>query len=236
MLNYISSQSYISDVRVTMDSKFININYRLNSLISSKYYNIRVSAFIDGKDYNLNNELGKNIHGGIGIQKTSDPIKNITFNSSQIINVDAKTVFLKLNARECEKFNSSNYYLKSMLVPGWGTGDLKNGKMNKFIAIGSYLLLGTGVGIYMKAKSDYNSYLQENKLPESDHKYSKAISELSIANYLFVGFGAVWVADLVRLKINLNKKKKTMECIDNKFYYIKDKNNIETTGCKIWLK
>lgn len=213
----------------------IEISYALKLPTNIKFVDINAIATISGTQYNLNDQFGETINGDIGIQKASDAIKNITIKTSQLISEDARTLLLKLNAIPYERFSSKRYYLKSLLVPGWGTGDLRKGEMNKFYAIGSYLLLGAGLGFYLKAKSDYNSYLPEKNLHESDQKYSKALNELNIANYLFAGFGVAWTADLIRLTINLNQKKKTLEHIDNNYYYLKDKKDGVTAGCKVWL-
>lgn len=213
----------------------IEISYDLILPRNIKFVDVNVIADISGTQYNLNDLSGETINGDIGIQKASNAVKNITIETSQLISEDTRTILLKLNAIPYERFSSKSYYLKSLLVPGWGTGDLRKGEMNKFIAIGSYLLLGAGLGFYLKAKSDYNSYLPEKNLLESDQKYSKALNKLNIANYLFAGFGVAWTTDLIRLKINLNQKKKTLEHIENNYYYLNDKKDGVTAGCKVWL-
>ena len=229
------TQGELTDLNVMSNSELtkFEINYNLNSFGGSKYFQINVSAFSGGMEYKLN-EMKETVVGNIGNSQLAGPLKKIKWTASNSINL-SNTLFFKLEALPYSKFKSQNYYIKSILVPGWGTGALFKGKMNKIIAIGSYLLIGSGIGLYIKAKSDYNSYLVKNTANESEQLYSKSINNLKIANYCFAGFGALSIMELIRLNIGIKKIKKKLEYIDNNYYLPETKAGV-VAGYKIWLK
>lgn len=229
------SQNLIMDLNAVIDYNNVIVKYNLQPLDNSKYFHVSATVFLNNAKYSLNDEIGKTVNGDIGKCRITGQSKSFTWTAKQSTLKDSKTLLIVLDATPYVMFSSNHYYLKSILIPGWGSGELKNGKMNKVIAVGSYLLLGAGLGLYSKAKSDYNSYLLEKNLPQSDQIYSKSINELKIANYLFAGFGVAWLTDIIRLSINLNQKKKTLERIDNHYFYLGDKKAGVTAGYKLWL-
>ncbi|MBK8955400.1 MAG: hypothetical protein IPM34_07585 [Saprospiraceae bacterium] len=235
--SFCSAQPIISDMHVANDigSNKFEIVYNLHPFEDSKYFKIDVCTYIHGKEFNLKDINGK-LSGDYGEFLNVGNSKKIIWTVNETI-VSSNAVFFKLDAIPYSKFSSSKYYLKSMLVPGWGSGQLMNGKMDKLMAIGSYLILAAGVGLYQKAKSDYNSYLLKDNAKESDQQYSKVTKELNLANYFFAGFGALWLTDLIRLTVGINKRKKTYEIGEDGYYYLSEKQEkVSTAGFKIWLK
>lgn len=230
---FCQGQSIISNLRVTSlnTQGNIDLNFNLRPENYSLYYKITCSTFgnekllfLNGKDAFLNLNKEQNINWRF---KTQLPEGH---NSILLI--------VKAYPYSLSDFSPYPYYLKSLALPGWGSNGLKPSKINKILSIGSYAILAAGAGFYLKSKLDYNSYKGSYNYTESEKLYSNALNELRISNIFFVGAGILWITELVRVGIGLQKfkVKNHMERNGSNYYILNQNYKIATAANKIWIK
>lgn len=205
----------------------IEINYELTSSSKFKFFDIDAKVNVIGTEYNLSDYIGTSVVGVIGPMQLKGKSKFIKWDSRKNLPGFDNMIKVTLFAVPMKQFRTSSFYFKSALLPGWGSGSLKGGQVNKYFTIGSLVFLGSGLGLYSIAKYNYSKYKNDYVINTSDKRYNKVLNNLKFANYCFIGYGALWLTDLVNLKISLNKKQKSLRRLENKYYIPSE--NIYTT-------
>lgn len=207
-------------IKTTGAENKVEINFDLTAPSKFRFFDIGAIVNISGTEYNLSDYIGSSVIGVIGPMQVKGQSKFIKWDSRKNLAGFDNMIKVNLSAVPLEKFRTSPYYLKSALLPGWGSGSLKIGKPNKYLAVGSISFLGAGIGFYSFAKNNYSKYQNDYIVNTSDKRYNKVLSNLKLANYCFVGFGVLWISEMINLKITINNRKKSMRKLDNgDFYY-----------------
>lgn len=126
--------------------------------------------------------------------------------------------------------NHSNPYWRSLLIPGWGDKYVReNGRFGVMKTIGSYGLIGAGVGMHFYAEKQYQQYLsmayelytQHPDIKVTQEQRNTLAQSLETANQyrktvpVLIGAGAaVWLYDVVWVAVKGRKSKNTTLAVD----------------------
>ena len=99
--------------------------------------------------------------------------------------------------------------LFSLLVPGLGDHRVTFGKKKGIgIALATYGLIGTGVGLKLYSNSEYKKYHAATEQSAMDKHYDSANNANKYC-YVFIGAGAaVWIYDIIWVAVKGAKNKK----------------------------
>ncbi|MCU0447484.1 MAG: hypothetical protein MUE85_21510 [Microscillaceae bacterium] len=210
----------ISDLRAELDklNRQIIITYNLNTT-DNKSDKFEVQLYLSmngGQSFEkepliyVTGNVGKGVSPGNDrkIQwryLTENPSftgKNIVFKVIAKLDVDAYEKRLAQLGGADKAFNS-------LLFPGWGDAKVREGKNYWLVGVVSYSLVGTGLYLHFKAKSNYDSFQNSSNIPQADVYFKNSKDQNRLSRVLLGAGAGIWLVDVV--SVWLKGKKNTRE-------------------------
>lgn len=217
----------ITEIRADFDKpkRIINITYNLladNKLQEKQVFDIDVYVSLDnGLTYSPALEY---IRGSV--KSVSPGINNkIVWNYyPEMPDLNGEKVIFKLvgklNNREEEKrilkLGTANSAWQSLVLPGWGSSQVRGTKNKGWIGLGAYGLVGTGIYLKLSSDKQYKDY-QTVQSPElAASTLDKAKQQQMLSQILLIGGGAIWISDIAYTIIKGNRNDKMQKEILNR--------------------
>jgi|GEM_PF-2423851 len=114
---------------------------------------------------------------------------------------DGKNISFKLEAIEMPKIatGGSRNALRSILMPGLGDTEVRNGYSYGWIAVGTYAALATGGYFYYKAQQTYKNHRNRIANDAAAHEtyFKDAKRFQNISTGFFIAGASVWIGDVL---------------------------------------
>ncbi len=127
---------------------------------------------------------------------------------------DGKQIMFKIEATEVPKIATggpSNAF-KSLLVPGLGDTEVRNGYNYGWIAVATYACLGVGTYYHFRARSKNNDYRDRvaNTASEHNELFDQAERSQNISRGFFIAGASIWLADIIGVYIKGLKNRRNL--------------------------
>ena len=157
--------------------------------------------------------------GDIGTTISTGFNKKIFWNSRSDGYVLDDDIYVKISATPNIKISKAKHLIRSVLFPGWGDYQLRNGKLHALYGFLAYGSIATSVFYNKTAFNTYNQYQNSMDISERNAFY-KTFNSQKIISLSFVGVAiSTWITDLIFLNHRVNKTRKNLNPSLSKYYY-----------------
>lgn len=137
---------------------------------------------------------------------------------------DGQRTMFKIEATEIPKIATGgpSNALKSLLIPGLGDSEVRNGYNYGWITALTYGCIGTGIAMEIRSQNKYDDYQSRIAISPESHQnlLNQARSSRNLSRGFLIAGGVIWLADIIgvygrglknRRRINREKQKASEE-------------------------
>ncbi len=220
------TNAVISNILFRYDSikDDVNFSYKLSNTKPFDKFTLlieaqKINTFPPFPSYEKETKLNIKTLSGETSNISGDGIKNFKWSQRTDGYVLDDTVQLKISAYTLPQISTLKHIERSLLFPGIGDYQLRNGWHYFIYGVVSYGLIASSIYLNQQAESNYNLYRNSYDITQSNNLFLQSKQQYQLSLISASVATAIWVFDLSGILLKARKVKKELSAKNSKYYY-----------------